>query len=105
MPSLVWYAIAYPSPNFKGFIVAVLEWINDWVNNREAGDLRYYRAHYDVNVMDILFYCSIQNTEENQFSKSAQNWVIYVWPFSPENLTRHRGIEQVMQGFDSSFLL
>ena len=26
-------------------------WINVWVNNREAGDLRRYRAHYDVNVM------------------------------------------------------
>ena len=25
--------------------------INDWVNNREAGDLRPYRGHYDVNVM------------------------------------------------------
>ena len=26
-------------------------WINDRVNNREAGDLRRYRAHYDVIVM------------------------------------------------------
>ena len=26
-------------------------WINGWVNNREAGDLRCYRAHYDVTVM------------------------------------------------------
>ena len=26
-------------------------WINGWVNNREAGDLRHYRAHYDVIVM------------------------------------------------------
>ena len=26
-------------------------WINDWVNNREAGDLIRYRAHYDVTVM------------------------------------------------------
>ena len=26
-------------------------WINDWVNNREAGDLRRYRAHYDVIVV------------------------------------------------------
>ena len=26
-------------------------WINGLVNNREAGDLRRYRAHYDVNVM------------------------------------------------------
>ena len=25
--------------------------INDWVNNGEAGDLRRYRAHYDVTVM------------------------------------------------------
>ena len=26
-------------------------WIQGWINNREAGDLRRYRAHYDVTVM------------------------------------------------------
>ena len=26
-------------------------WINDWVNNREAGDWRRFRAHYDVIVL------------------------------------------------------
>ena len=26
-------------------------WLNGWVNNREAGDLRRHRAHYDVIVM------------------------------------------------------
>ena len=26
-------------------------WISGWVNNREAGDLRRHRAHYDVTVM------------------------------------------------------
>ena len=26
-------------------------WINDWVNNRKAGDLKRYRAHFDVIVM------------------------------------------------------
>ena len=26
-------------------------WINDWVNNRKADDLRRYRSHYDVTVM------------------------------------------------------
>ena len=26
-------------------------WINGWVNNRQAGDLRRYPAHYDVTVM------------------------------------------------------
>ena len=28
-------------------------WINGWLNNREAGDLRRHRAHYDVIVMSI----------------------------------------------------
>ena len=28
-------------------------WINGWVNNREAGDLRRHRAHYDVIVMGM----------------------------------------------------
>ena len=27
-------------------------WINGWVNNREAGDLRRHRAHFDVIVMN-----------------------------------------------------
>ena len=27
-------------------------WINGWVNNREAGDLRRYLGHYDVSVMN-----------------------------------------------------
>ena len=26
-------------------------WINDWINNHEAGDLRCYHTHYDVIVM------------------------------------------------------
>ena len=29
----------------------ICAWINGWVNNREAGDLRCHRAHYDVSVM------------------------------------------------------
>ena len=30
-------------------------WINDWVNNREAGDLRRQHGHYDVIVMyDVI---------------------------------------------------
>ena len=28
-------------------------WINGWVNNGEAGDLRRYRAHYNVTVMNV----------------------------------------------------
>ena len=33
-------------------------WINGWVNNREAGDLRRYRAHYNVTVMGGRPFCS-----------------------------------------------
>ena len=29
----------------------ICAWINGWVNDREAGDLRRHRAHYDVTVM------------------------------------------------------
>ena len=33
----------------------ICNWINSWVNNREASDLRHHHAHYEVIVM--------QNTE------------------------------------------
>ena len=32
----------------------ICAWINRWVNNREAGDLRHHRAHYDVIVMAAM---------------------------------------------------
>ena len=31
----------------------ICTWINDWVNNREAGELRCHRPHYDAIVMQI----------------------------------------------------
>ena len=32
----------------------ICAWINHWVNNRDAGDLRRHRGHYDVNVMQPM---------------------------------------------------
>ena len=32
----------------------ICTWMNDWVNNRKAGDLKHHRAHYDVMVMNML---------------------------------------------------
>ena len=32
----------------------IFAWTNDWVNNRDGGDLRHHRAHYDVTVMFLL---------------------------------------------------
>ena len=45
----------------------ICAWINDWVNNREAGDLRGHRAHHDVTVMsltspDVVITLAIQVT-------------------------------------------
>ena len=42
----------------------ICTWINRWVNNREAGDLRRHRAHYDVIVMatvrrDSLYFMNL----------------------------------------------
>ena len=32
----------------------ICTWINGWVNNGEAGDLRRHRGHHDVNVMGTI---------------------------------------------------
>ena len=56
-------------------------WINGWVNNREAGDLRRYRVYYDVTVMDrrlwgfeslIYFICVDKNVFDK---KTLPHWI------------------------------
>ena len=42
----------------------ICAWINGWVNNREAGDLRRHRGHYDVSVMS--FWVSITSLWEKE---------------------------------------
>ena len=37
--------------SFGVFFFFICAWINGWVSNGEAGDLRRHRAHYDVTVM------------------------------------------------------
>ena len=45
----------FPSQRPVTMFSLICAWINDWVNNREAGDLRRHRDHYDVIVM--IMYC------------------------------------------------
>ena len=33
----------------------ICTWTNGWVNNRDVGDLRRHRTHYDVTLMVYLF--------------------------------------------------
>ena len=35
----------------------ICAWINDWTNNREAGDSRRHHGHFDVNVMCKMQWC------------------------------------------------
>ena len=43
----------------------ICAWINGWINNSEAGDLRRHRAHYDVTVMS---YCQVHSIHLNTVS-------------------------------------
>ena len=61
-------------------------WINAWVNNREAGDLRRYHAHYDVTVM--WYYASIHKTtsltdiQHKKHNDDVITWKLFLshWP-------------------------
>ena len=67
--SFVWWIHRWPvnSPQ-KGqwrwalMFSLIWAWINGWVNNGEAGDLRRHRDHYDVTVMICLSEFSMANT-------------------------------------------
>ena len=43
----------------------IYAWINGWVNNREAGDLRRFHAPYDVIVMP-WDYCNIRHPSKTE---------------------------------------
>ena len=45
----------------------ICTWINSWVNNRNAGDLRRNRAHYDVPVMYVIHYTGIISDVNSMF--------------------------------------
>ena len=52
----------------------ICTWINGWVNNGEAGDLRRYRAHYDVTVMVNLMTLRSDQERLKTNIQSSLNW-------------------------------
>ena len=46
----------------------ICAWTNNWVNNRDAGDLRRHCAHYDANVMDL---CSLVQMYQKGYLNSS----------------------------------
>ena len=57
-------------------------WIKGWVNNREAGDLRHHKAHYDMIVMHLIrgSYKHIVGVVQKSYSYSNEHWK--PWHFS-----------------------
>ena len=53
-------------------------WINVWVNNRKAGDLRRHGAHYDVTVMRVYNLWNVLHTFVNNCNLWCFNWGL-VW--------------------------
>ena len=56
-------------------------WINGWVNNREAGDLRRHRNHYDVSVMYGCHLCKISKYMIWFWIELKYWWVHYLLQF------------------------
>ena len=67
-------------------------WINGWVNNRDAGDLRRHRAHYDVIV--ILMTASWFQCEERIKTTNAYYCLLTKEDLRARN--RYRGQGQVI---------
>ena len=69
----------------------ICAWINGWVNNREAGDLRHHRTHYDVAVVYKVLVdcqwlpCVIQAFHSTcHFVLQCIYTYIYIWNCYPE---------------------
>ena len=62
----------------------ICAWINDWVNNRQAGDLRRHCGHYDVNVMWGISYClnqcwAIRLSPHGVIRPQWPSWLHWFW--------------------------
>ena len=86
----------------------ICAWINGWVNNREAGDLRRHRTHYDVTVMrtqvSVLYLPSCINTYSTNRVPSCTliNWATVTYisvslVFNDSPLDTHRWCRPMYQ--------
>ena len=58
-------------------------WLNSWLNNREVGDLRRHRGHYDVNVMSgsrcVIQWQNITYENNNEETFISSHYFILCW--------------------------
>ena len=77
----------------------ICPWINDWVNNSEAGDLKRHRGHYDVNVMICCGLIPVEFTH-SVFPNQLVNYRI---PFHIENIDKETYIVWYIARLNSSY--
>ena len=78
----------------------ICAWINDWVNNHEAGDLRRHRGHYDVNVMlrecqskmdfnNTLWDIGFDKLKQQSFDQLSEGWLTVADTLIENTLTKY----------------
>ena len=60
-------------------------WINRWVNNHEAGDLRRHRAYYDVIVINLCYFKGSLRVSKVKL-RINDNFMQTLWKCCPEIL-------------------
>ena len=61
----------------------ICAWTNSWVNNRDAGDLRHHRAHYDAAIVFNYFFSIIFSMKRiNSFFTGAKWWMVTLEKYS-----------------------
>ena len=86
-----WIPLTKASDVELWFFSLICVWINSWVNNHKAGDLRCHHAHYDVTVMHKIALVPM--------SKPSMILVIllgnYISAKSQQNRTNHKPREHI----------
>ena len=68
----------------------ICTWINSWVNNLEAVDLRHHRDHYDVIVMESVLGFTMKLTTFQQVTfRILRNTLYLIWVLRCQLLTTY----------------
>ena len=98
---------------WRGALVFCLicAWTNGWVNNRDAGDLRRHRAHYDIMTAVMLlkhikkqhiFVHKVDRGQQYHINLFVLNYVVFF--LSNRDYTMRHGINYTNPGYGLSLV-
>ena len=75
----------------------ICAWTNRWVNNRDAGDLRRHRAHYDATIMSGEREFPKTMIKKNFWGKKTSNNTYPSWNLRPAKFAfqKSRSIDKI----------